>query len=76
MNEPQIIDYYNEMPYGVNVIDEMNKELDILHMKNNELRITIEKYRREETILTKNDVKELLKVIQEKKREKQYSCCF
>ena len=76
MNEPQIIDYYNEMPYGVNVIDEMNKELDILHMKNNELKITIEKYRREETILTKNDVKELLKVIQEKKREKQHSCCF
>ena len=25
--ESQIIDYYNELPYGINVIDEMNKEL-------------------------------------------------
>ena len=25
--EPQMIDYYNEMPYGVNVIDKMNEEL-------------------------------------------------
>jgi len=26
--EPQITDYYNEIPNGVNVIDKMNKELD------------------------------------------------
>ena len=25
--EPQIIDYYNEMPSGVNVIEKMNEEL-------------------------------------------------
>mgnify|MGYP001227286134 CR=1 FL=1 len=25
--EPFIIDFYNEMPYGVNVIENMNKEL-------------------------------------------------
>ena len=26
--EPQIKDYYNEMPEGVNVIDKMNEELE------------------------------------------------
>ena len=25
--EPQLIDYYNEMPHMVNVIDKMNEEL-------------------------------------------------
>lgn len=25
--EPQVIDYYNEMPSGVNVIEKMNEEL-------------------------------------------------
>ena len=31
--EPQIIDYYNEMPSGINVIDKMNEELDELQKK-------------------------------------------
>ena len=31
--ESQIIDYYNEMPYGVNVIDKLNKEYDVLEEK-------------------------------------------
>ena len=26
--EPQLIDYYNEMPYGVNVIEKMNEEYE------------------------------------------------
>jgi len=48
--EPQIIDYYNEMPYGVNVIEKMNEELaqlqekfDILQKKNIELKDKLEK---------------------------------
>ena len=28
--EPQLIDYYNEMPSGINVINKMNEELDEL----------------------------------------------
>ena len=28
--EPQIIDYYNELPHGINVIDKLNKEYDQL----------------------------------------------
>ena len=35
--EPQIIDYYNEMPSGINVINKMNEELDELQKKYNEL---------------------------------------
>ena len=35
--EPQMVDYYNEMPSGINVIDKMNEELDDLQKKYNEL---------------------------------------
>ena len=31
--DPQIIDYYNEMPHEVNVIDKMNEELDEVQTK-------------------------------------------
>ena len=48
--DPQIIDYYNEMPYGVNVIEKMNEELaqlqekfSILQKENNELKDELEK---------------------------------
>ena len=33
--DPQLIDYYNEMPHGVNVIDKMNEELDEAQKKIN-----------------------------------------
>ena len=39
--EPQIIDYYNEIPHGINVIDKMNEELEELHKKYDALK---EKY--------------------------------
>ena len=31
--EPQMVDYYNEMPHGVNVIEKMNEELAQLQEK-------------------------------------------
>ena len=31
--EPQIIDHYNELPNGINVIDKMNIEFDELQQK-------------------------------------------
>ena len=31
--EPQIIDYYNELPHGLHVIDKMNQELEDLQKK-------------------------------------------
>ena len=33
-----MIDYYNDMPSGINVIDKMNEELDDLQKKYNELK--------------------------------------
>ena len=42
--EPQIIDYYNEMPSGINVINKMNEELDELQKKYNELEKKLESY--------------------------------
>ena len=36
--EPQIIDYYNEMPFGINVIDKMNEEFCILQKENDILK--------------------------------------
>ena len=35
--EPQLIDYYNEMPSGINVINKMNEELAVLQKKYDEL---------------------------------------
>tara|TARA_B100000131_G_scaffold290278_1_gene302915 strand:+ start:847 stop:1527 length:681 start_codon:yes stop_codon:yes gene_type:complete len=35
--ESQIIDYYNEMPSGINVIDKMNEELNELQSENKKL---------------------------------------
>ena len=35
--EPHLIDYYNEIPSGINVIDKMNEELAVLQNKYDEL---------------------------------------
>ena len=39
--EPNLIDYYNEIPHGINVIDKMNEELSDLQKKYDKLK---EKY--------------------------------
>lgn len=36
--EPQIVDFYKEMPSGIYVIDKMNKELDEIQKENDELK--------------------------------------
>ena len=43
--EPQLIDYYNEMPSGANVIDKMNKEFLELQKKYDKLNKLFNKYR-------------------------------
>jgi hypothetical protein len=44
--EPQIIDTYNELPYGINVIDELNNELDKVQLENEELKSVIYGFKR------------------------------
>jgi len=41
--EPQIIDHYNELPFGINVIDQMNDELSDLQKENNSLKAKLDK---------------------------------
>jgi hypothetical protein len=53
--EPQIIDYYNEMPYSVNVIDKMNTEFSELQDKYNELYKKINKFKIPYIIVTNID---------------------
>ena len=71
--EPQLIDYYNEMPSGINVIDKMNEELadlqkkyDYLEKKINKFKCpliivnTKEEYKKHNNIIS-NDFKEIIK---------------
>ena len=44
--EPQMIDYYNEMPYGVNVIDKMNEELAEAQARIKQLELQLKKEKR------------------------------
>jgi len=71
MTEPNLIDYYNELPYGINVIDKMNKELEDLQKENTELKIRITMYQHK--TFTPKEVKELLKLIKKKKTKS--NCC-
>ena len=41
--ESQIIDYYNEMPYGVNVIEKMNEGLEVVQARIKELELDLQK---------------------------------
>ena len=42
--EPQIIDYYNESPHGINVIDKLNEEYDELQSKCEYIRSITDRY--------------------------------
>lgn len=42
--EPQIIDYYNETPHGINVIDKLNEEYDQLQSKYEYIKSIMNRY--------------------------------
>jgi predicted RNase H-like nuclease (RuvC/YqgF family) len=42
--EPQIVDYYNELPHAVNVIDKMNEELSETQNENEKLKRELEDF--------------------------------
>lgn len=46
--EPQIIDYYNEIPSGVNVIEKLNEELAQVQKENDELKKKLDIYKQKE----------------------------
>jgi len=43
--EPHLIDYYNETPHGINVVDKMNEELDELQKKYLDLEKKVNKFK-------------------------------
>lgn len=45
--EPQVIDYYNEIPHNVNVIDKMNEEFNELQEKYDELKKEYDELKKE-----------------------------
>ena len=83
--EPQITDFYNQYPHGVNVIQKMNEECDFLlqelDKKDEEIKSLIKEcedldkkikeYRREQ------ELKEILREIRnQRKRNKNNFSCF
>tara|TARA_Y100001958_G_scaffold129297_1_gene97829 strand:+ start:6345 stop:6593 length:249 start_codon:yes stop_codon:yes gene_type:complete len=80
--EPMIIDAYNEYPYGINVIDELNKELEKIQLENDELKEiiigfkkVIEEYKKKRDL--ENIFEELRKneeIRRRKERKNKYGC--
>lgn len=74
--EPKIIDYYNEYPSIISIIDKLNKETSDLKKENEELKKTIldlfSKYKKElEEYKSINELKMiLLQIAYEKKKKK------
>jgi uncharacterized protein YdcH (DUF465 family) len=85
--EPLIIDFYNEYPHGVNVIEKMNEECDFLLQEldkrdskikelielYNDLNHKIKEYKKEQ------ELKEILREIRDERdrnrvRKKSFSC--
>ena len=85
MTEPSIIDYYNDYPQIINVIDKMNQEVILLKKENEKLKREIleicDKYNNElKEYKSTNELKQLLltiayqEKIKKKNRKKNYMC--
>ena len=84
-NEVEIIDYYNDYPQIINVIDKMNQEVILLKKENDKLKSEIleicNKYNKElKEYKTSNELKQLLLIIayeekiKKKNRKKKFMC--
>ena len=80
--EPMIIDAYNEYPHGIDVIDELNKELEKIQLENDELKEiiigfknVIQEYKKKRDL--ENIFEELRRneeVRRKKERKNKYGC--
>ena len=68
--EPQIVDYYNEYPHSINVIDKMNEELSDLQEENDMLKKKLEE-QKDPIVIYKNEQE--LENVKEKVYEKFYN---
>lgn len=85
--EPQITDFYNEYPHGVNVIEKMNEECDFLlrelDKRDEEIKGLIELYKdldkKIKEYKKEQELKEILREIRnerERSKEKKGFSCF
>lgn len=84
--EPQITDFYNEYPYGVNVIEKLNEECDFLlrelDKRDEEINGLIDLYKdlgkKIKEYKKEQELKEILREIRNKrersKKKKGFSC--
>ena len=78
--EPSIIDYYNDYPQIIEVIDKLNEEAEFLKKENDKLKQELlhisKKYRNElKEFIQINELKTLLLEIgKDNKKKKKYGC--
>ena len=76
--EPFIIDFYNEMPYGVNVIENMNKELIKIQDENSMLNdkvLDLKKLIENNSRLHELEIiKKELQILKLKRKKKSFGC--
>ena len=83
--EPNMVDYYNELPSGINVIDKMNEEYETINNKCKNLEIQNDRLKSQIIRIKKiilqqkrtQELKEIIILINNGKREKKLDCsCF
>ena len=83
--EPNMVDYYNELPSGINVIDKMNEEYETINNKCRDLEIQNDRLKSQIIRIKKiileqkrtQELKEIVILINNGKREKKLDCsCF
>ena len=79
--EPNIIDYYNDYPSIINVIDKLNEETNLLKKENDKLKKNIldisknlDKELKEYKLM--NELRDILIIIQNEKKKKKKLNCF
>jgi len=79
--EPNIIDYYNDYPSIINVIDKLNEETNLLKKENDKLKKNIldisknlDKELKEYKLM--NELRDILIIIQNEKKNKKKLNCF
>ena len=79
--EPNIIDYYNDYPSIINVIDKLNEETNLLQKENDKLKKNIldlsknlDKELKEYKSM--NELREILIIIQNEKNKNKNKFCF
>jgi hypothetical protein len=83
--EPNMVDYYNELPSGINVIDKMNEEYETINNKCKSLEIQNDRLKSQIIRIKKiileqkrtQELKEIIILINNGKRTKKFDCsCF